>query len=373
MDFEVEFHPVGDSSKAGDAIVARYGINGQYEVVIVDGGTEESGAALVEHVKSVYGVKTIIKHVVSTHPDMDHASGLRTVLKELPVENLWIHGLWHHANDILAFFEDKRWTIDGLQKAIRGEYPVVDELITIAIGRKIRISEPLVGSMIGAFRVLSPTRYVYDRLVPQFRRTPAADVDLLGHQNMYLGESMKQSMFSLALGKVLEKTVAWVDEAWGFELLKEGGITAAENETSVVLWGDFGTSKVLLTGDAGANALAWSCDHAASLGIDIQTAELVQVPHHGSRRNVSPSILDRVLGPRLPSGSMEKRKGIVSAPKDDANHPRKMVLNAFLRRGTGVRSTQGQQYRFHSGTMPSRANEVAAVPFGFFNKVEAYD
>jgi len=50
-----------------------------------------------------------------------------------------------------------------------------------------------------------------------------------------------------------------------------------------------------------------------------------------------------------------------------------MVLNAFLRRGAGVRSTQGSRYRYHSGTMPERPNEVRAEPFDFFDKVEAYD
>jgi len=55
-------------------------------------------------------------------------------------------------------------------------------------------------------------------------------------------------------------------------------VTAAENETSVVLWGDFGPTKALLTADAGVNALTWACDYAAGQGIDIQTARLVQVP-----------------------------------------------------------------------------------------------
>jgi beta-lactamase superfamily II metal-dependent hydrolase len=157
------------------------------------------------------------------------------------------------------------------------------------------------------------------------------------------------------------------------ELLRDGGVTAAENETSVVLWGDFGSSKVLLTADAGVNALWWACECAAKKGIDAKTAQLIQVPHHGSRRNVSPGILDRLLGPKLVFGSGGTRKAIVSAPKDDENHPRKMVLNAFLRRGTPVHSTQGTKFRFHSGTMPARPGEVEAKPFGFFSKVEAYD
>ena len=66
------------------------------------------------------------------------------------------------------------------------------------------------------------------------------------------------------------------------------------------------------------------------------------------------------------------KKAIVSAPKDDEKHPRKMVLNAFTRRGAGVHSTQGIKFRYHSG-MPARLNETDAQVFGFFDKVEAYD
>lgn len=372
MDFEIEFFPVGDSSKAGDAIVTRYGANGQYEVTVIDGGTEDSGAALVEHIRGAYGPKTTVKHVVSTHPDSDHASGLRHVLKELPVENLWVHGLWGHAFAMAPLFAGA-WTVQGLTKKIRSEYPIIDELVTIAADKHVAIHEPFTGSSIGPFTVLSPTKYVYQRLVPQFRKTPDPNVELLKQQRMYLGEAQKQSIFAALIEKAAEKLATWIFESWNIELLKEGGVTAAENETSVVLWGDFGSSKVLLTADAGVNALSWSCDNAKAINIDVQSAHLVQVPHHGSRRNVSPSLLDRVLGSKRPSGSQEIRKAIVSAPKDDENHPRKMVFNAFLRRGTGVRSTQGSTYRFHSGTMPARSDEAAAKPFGFFDKVEAYD
>jgi len=92
MDFEIEFLPVGDASKAGDAIVARYGANGQYTVTVIDGGTEDSGAKIVEHIKGVYGSNTVVDHAISTHPDTDHASGLRKILEALPVNNLWLHG-----------------------------------------------------------------------------------------------------------------------------------------------------------------------------------------------------------------------------------------------------------------------------------------
>jgi beta-lactamase superfamily II metal-dependent hydrolase len=371
MDFEIEFLPVGDGSKAGDAIVARYGSNGQYAVTVIDGGTQDSGDALVDHIKSHYGERTVVDHVISTHPDNDHASGLRRVLGKLPVNSLWLHGLWHHSSDLLPFFADKQLTPDKLQQKIKAEYPIVEELIALARAQGTPVYEPFEAAQIGPFTVLSPTRYAYDRLVAQFRRTPEPDKPLLESQNFYL-DVAKQSILASLIETVTKKVMQWIDERWDIELLKDGGTTAAENESSVVLWGDFGSAKVLLTGDAGVNALTWACDYAVSRGIDVQTAKLVQVPHHGSRSNVGPTLLDRILGPKTAAGC-GKRYGIVSAPKDDENHPRKMVMNACLRRSTPVYKTQGQTFRYHSGTMPARANESPAEPFGFFGKVEAYD
>lgn len=369
MDYEVEFHPVGDATKAGDAISVRYGQNGQYEVIVIDGGTSDSGAALVEHIKTHYGPDTIIKHVISTHPDTDHASGLREVLSAFRVENLWLHGIWHHAAELRPYFVDKRFTDAGLADKIREEYPIVKELIDLAAKQGTPVYEPFQGTTIGPFTVLSPSRHAYIRLVPQFRKTPDPDAEALKQENWWLGDVQQPGI----LGRLLEKALAWIDESWDVELLKEGATTAAENETSTVLYGRFGDKSVLLTGDAGVNGLWWAIDHAESSGIDLSALTLVQVPHHGSRSNVTPTVLDRLLGPKLATGTPAKRMAVVSAPKDDEKHPRKMVINAFKRRGAPVHKTQGVYFRHYSPAMPQRPNESPAIPFGWFDKVESYD
>jgi hypothetical protein len=233
------------------------------------------------------------------------------------------------------------------------------------------VYEPFQGQQIGPLTLLSPSRWAYLRLIPQFRKTPAPDIDQLKRENMWI-EPAKTGLGGLLAGLV-EKAIEWIPESWDFELLKDGAITAAENESSTVLHGQFGNSSVLLTADAGVNALWWALGYAEGHGIDLSAVDLVQVPHHGSRSNVGSTVLDRLLGPRLPAGSAQKRYAIVSVPKDDEKHPRKMVMNAFLRRGAPVRKTQGSYYRYHQGPMPQRTNEVPAVPFGFFDKVEAYD
>ncbi len=371
MPFEIEFHPVGEASKAGDAITIRYGVPGQYKIMVIDGGTEDSGQAIVNHIRTVYGLGSVITDMISTHPDGDHCSGLRTIMRELPVERLWIHGLWYHAETMLELFADQRWTTQGLANAIRKEYPLVDEIISLAFEKGVAVYEPFAGEKIGPFTVLSPNRDAYRHLVPQFRKTPECNVDLLKVRNIWLGDGQKNILTAL-LKSLAEAAVNWIPESWAGERLQEGAVTAAENESCTVLYGDFDGSGILLTADAGVMALNWACENAIAMGIDITQAKLIQVPHHGSRSNVTPSLLNRLIGPILPPNTPETKKAIVSAPKDDAKHPRKMVLNAFKRRGVGVRSTQGSRYRYHNN-MPSRATEKSAEVFEFFSQVEAYD
>jgi hypothetical protein len=369
MDYEIEVHPVGDASKAGDAISMRYRVGDAYEIIVVDGGTDDSGAALVEHITTYYGEDAFINHVVSTHPDSDHACGLREVIKNFSVGTLWLHGVWHHAEEILPYFANKRWTAEGLADAIRERYSVIETLIDLATEKGTIVREPFQGEQIGPFTVLSPERTAYLRLVPQFRKTPDADVDALKAVHMFIEPAVAPSW----LGQILERAASWIDEEWDVELLRENPVTAAENESSTILYGQFGDHTVLLTADGGVNALTWAQDHAESLGWDISSPTLIQVPHHGSRSNVSPSILNRILGPKRAAGSSSIGMAIVSAPKDDAKHPRKMVMNAFHRRGFPVHKTQGSYFRKYSNGMPSRTNEVAAVPFGWFDQVEEYD
>jgi beta-lactamase superfamily II metal-dependent hydrolase len=369
MDWEIEFHPVGDASKAGDAITVRYGTGGNYSVIVIDGGTDDSGNAIVEHIKTNYGPRTVISDAILSHPDSDHASGLRPIIDAFPVQRLWLHGLWHHAAAMLPLFADTRWTAPGLAEAIRKEYPIIDVLIKTAQQRGIQLGEPFQGTRIGPFVVLSPRMDRYQHLVPQFRKTPAANIELLKTRDIWL-EPKKglAGMFT----RMLEAAVTLTSESWSHETLRDGGVTAAENESSAVLLGTFDQTRVLLTADAGTYALNWACDVAYAAGIDLRGCHLVQVPHHGSRRNVGPTVLNRLLGPALPH-EQESKIAVASVPKDDAKHPRRVVLNAFKRRGAPVVRTCGKRYRYHSGTMPARSNEVAAEREPFHTSVEDYD
>jgi len=54
--FEVDFLPIGDGSRSGDTIAMRFTRpdTGTLAHLIIDGGYEDDGDALVEHFANVY-------------------------------------------------------------------------------------------------------------------------------------------------------------------------------------------------------------------------------------------------------------------------------------------------------------------------------
>ena len=374
MNCEIEFLPVGDGSKPGDAIVIRYGEPDAYELMIVDGGNIDSGKEIVKHIHAHFGQNILVSHVVLTHCDADHASGLREVLRELPVVKLWLHLPWTFAAEARPYFANKNWTDKGLEQTLREEYDIIGELVQLAVNQATAIEQPFAGAVIGPFRVLSPYRGAYPLLLPQFDRTPDADEAALQAANFWIGKppGVIAALVEKVAEKLAEKVQAMIPETWETERLKDGGVTSATNETSVVLYGECSAGKVLLTGDAGVWGFAMAQLQAKQMGISLPGLSFVQIPHHGSRRNIGPTTLNALLGPIRAQDAPRPCLAFVSAPKDDSTHPRRMVLNAFMRRGCEYQATQGQKKVFWGG-FPPRPGYVALSPCEFNYEVEDYD
>jgi beta-lactamase superfamily II metal-dependent hydrolase len=369
MKCEIEFLPVGSGSKPGDAIVIRYGDESNYQLMLIDGGTAETGDAIVAHLKTEFGAQARLEHVVLTHSDADHASGLRIVLKEIPVTNVWMHVPWFLVTEVVHLFSDKRWTPEGLRNAIKKEYDIISEIYDLADNAGCKIYYPFQGSNIGPFHVLSPSKATYLYLLPQFEKTPDPDKAAIEAASMWLG---KTTIASRIIEAARAKIQSFTNETWADERLRDGGITSASNESSVVLYGAFeGDRRVLLTGDAGVNGLTWAANHATASGLQLQRFTFVQIPHHGSRRNVGPTVLNHLLGPIEPEGTAARYAAFVSAPTDDDTHPRKIVLNAFKRRGGRIIATQGEK-KVHWGGFTARANYGDAGELPFYPTVEDY-
>ncbi len=354
--YEIDFLPVGTSQKSGDAICMRVGSPSAYEIIVVDGGNFDSGKALVDHINLYYGNPNFIDHVVCTHPDDDHTSGLRKILENFRVGTVWIHQPWNHAADLLERFK-YAWTQQGLADHLRKEcFPIVREICEAAEASGATLREPFQGDWIGPFNVLAPKYSTYLDLVPEMSRTPAQKSLVEDARNLWARAA--EAAFS-------------VFENWSVETLREPdqGANSASNESSVVMFGNFTGNRLLLTGDVGVAGLQEAYNYAVQTGQNVVSPNTVQIPHHGGRRNVSPSILNVILGSRLPDESVVRGWAIASAAKEDPHHPRRVVLNAFRRRGYACTATEGRTITVNHN-FAQRTGLISVEPYDLFNTVE---
>lgn len=348
--FEIDFLDV-ETAKSGDAIPLRYRLNGTTSIHVVDGGYQDTGKKVVEHIRQHYDNPSFIDRVIVTHPDGDHAGGLRTVLEEFRVRELWMLRPWIYAHEIIARFANFS-SVENLRRRLKEIYPNIDALEKIAIERGIPIFEPFQGQVLGAFTILAPTKERYLDLIVSSERTPEA------------AEEAKQApMTTLTslLYKAATEAVSLLKAAWGVEAFSAEE-TSAENEMSTVQYAHIAGQRILLTADAGRSALAEAADYAPYAGLQLPGIDRFQVPHHGSRRNVSTEILDRWLGQRLPvkpAAGQGKFTAIISSAKADEDHPRKAVLRACIHRGAKVLTTEGKGVCTFQGR-PLRAGWVTA-------------
>ena len=347
MAFELDFLRVGNGERSGDAITFRLSnISGQRNeqfVGIVDGGFTETGEQLVDHVKKWFNTETV-DFVVSTHPDDDHSSGLVNVLESLNVRSLWMHQPWNHTQDIARMFKSGRVTDMSVSEAIRRSLESAMALEEAANARRIPIIEPFTGtSMAGLVYVIGPTVPYYESLLPDFRCTPAPKA---------------QPGILQRMAGAVEK----VAEDWNMETLSDECDTAAENDSSAILAVKASESSWwLLTGDAGESALNGALDNVESNNFPVSNFDFVQIPHHGSHHNVGPTLLNRMLGPKL-AEDKKTRTAFVSASKDAPKHPSKKVTNAFRRRGAYPYTTNGQTIHHYSGALDRGWSKLEPLP-----------
>jgi beta-lactamase superfamily II metal-dependent hydrolase len=358
MGYEIDFLPVG-KDKSGDAILVRYGnLHGkraEQKVILVDAGYPDTGKAVVEHLATYYGTNEI-DLMVSTHPDQDHVGGLETVMNECTVRQLWMHQPWNHTKDIAEMFVHGKVSDMTVTNALRKSLDEAHDLEAIATKHGIPIIEPFTGTSFDnkSVYVLGPTKDFYEELLPLFRCTP---------------ETKQEANLLKGLWAGATEFIKTLAEGWDIETLgTPSEDTSAENNSSAILLFQFGEKSALLTADAGLPALTPALQILLTAKYDMSKINFIQVPHHGSARNVSPEFLDSLLGSRQ-AQEIKTRTAFVSVAKtDDHKHPSKKVTNAFRRRGAPVHATAGEA-KYHFNDSPSRG-WGPSTPLPLYSEVE---
>lgn len=362
MGYEIDFLPVGDESKGGDAITLRYGNlfgpRNEQVVIVVDGGYIDDGEALVNHISDYYGTDRV-DIVISTHPDQDHINGLTVVLEKMEVGALLMHQPWKHSGKV-SEARKTAFIAKGLSERVEKSFQAASELESIAVRKGVQIIEPFLGIQVqttaGDFRILGPTNEYYEELLTTEVAAPA----LAAKSSLDPWELLRK----LAAG-----VTGLLEETLDIETLRDDGQTTATNNSSAICLFTIDDRQLLLTGDAGIPALEQAMDVLEAEGFQPGSFKFVQVPHHGSRRNVGPSILNRMLGPK--GQSTQHSSAFASVPKKNPDHkfPAKKVTNAFRRRGYNVHLTQGEK-KHHYRNAPDRPGWTTSTPLPFYGKVE---
>jgi Metallo-beta-lactamase superfamily len=319
MMYEVDFLPVGDGDKSGDAIGVRFTRpdTGHTAIVLIDAGFEPNGEALVEHVKALYGTEHV-DLVISTHPDLDHIGGLGVVMRELNVGELWIHrpGLHGHPGN-------------------SGNRPA-EQLVELAEAQGATVTEPFTGvNTFGqALVVAGPSTEYYEELLDEQAKTTKA----ASAPGARLVEAARR------FGR------RFLDAMPTETLFDDAGGTNPRNNSAVILDLQVEGKRFFFPSDAGVPAINAGLDALDYWGLTAQPITFLQVPHHGGRHNLDRNTADRLLG--TPVQEVNTTAFVNVAP--DSTRPRGKIVNALRRRGAPVSETRNRKIWHFSPDAPAR-------------------
>ena len=365
MAHEIDFIGTDKVSKDYDAIAFRFKSNGRFVNCVFDGGTLEACEALETHLKAYYInlENPKLDYVFCSHSDTDHSSGLRTILENFKVKNLVMNRPWEYLDDLYKKVSDGRITRESLEKTLREKYSMIDELEKLAKEKGVNIVSGVSGVVLAPeMMIMSPAKDFYIELLAESEKTP----------NMAANNKSLANSFASVAKSAMTTLAKLINAVWGHDDIREGLETTPENEMSIVLRVDPPEDKpFLLVGDAGCRALTKSLEYAEVIAKPLNECAFLQMPHHGGRHNVSPSVLDKLIGVKVAKGTGSTKTSYVSVGKD-SDHPRKCVKNAFINRGCAV-YVASSETKWHHHDMPSREGWSAAVPESYSNQVEDWD
>ena len=321
---------------------------------------------MCEHVKKYYGTETI-DFLVCTHPDQDHASGLSVVMENMTVNKVLMHCPWDYVDYIYDLVTDGRITKESLKRKLIEGHPYAYKVYEQAVSKGIPIHHAFSdreNHEIPCLHILGPSSQHYVNQLVNFRSITEVTEDVDPNDGLLKG-----------LLEAAQKAINYLSEAWDDEKLVDpaADATSSENNSSVVLCFDFDGKKHLFTGDAGVSSLDMAASRMDSLGLPLQDFSFVQAPHHGSKRNIGPTVMNRLLGSPSWGQPEPTYTCFISVAKEgEPKHPNKRVTNAFARRGAKVIATQGVPMCYFSSGVPSRG-WGAATPLPFYSEVEDDD
>lgn len=347
--FEIDLLPIGNGMKSGDCITFRYGnlfAGGDKQmVVLVDGGYGNNVDKLKKHLRDYYKCvdsdgKIVIDLVIVTHPDEDHVSGLAKLSEdeEVIIKNVWTHIPWKELN--VNWFKDGRITSNSLEQRLESAFSSLLKFVSNTSSCKyLGAYGDIECNLGGKYLLLSPDSELYKKCIAHCGKKdiPAASDEIPAMK--YPDKSSKTDLIEKE--KYVRNAIKWdYDEG-----------TSPINESSMVFIFQYLNYKILFTGDAGREALENAIKNAKERGIPLNDFNIIKMPHHGSRKNVTPSIMTQLKGTNT--------RCYISCVADDlGHHPSMRLVNMLKEKNFVVLSTSGSTLHWGNNA-PDRGWEKA--------------
>ena len=366
--FEIDFLPVGEKSKSGDAICMRWGNLANpkdQNVVIVDGGYAESAEAIRDHIVTYYKTRNV-NLAIASHLHADHINGLAKLLElntkgnGLSIKYVWMHDPRNHV-DTDEFEDDgvtRKRVVTSLEKKAKKVCDMVDEIKKANVPFSEPFSNntycPLGGLDFGygvRGYVLGPSEKYYKELLPSFSSTPT-DGERNGAERLtYNGDNV-----SAAQGRLTDE-----------------GETSAENDASIILCLVLPNGEMIfLSGDAGMPALSEAIKQAQRRNLALSdNIRVFKIPHHGSIQNLGPEVLDGILGtPQSAKSRKEAFAMIMVSKHPEQGHPDKAVTNEIWSRNCKPYKTGGLVLHYGIGANTTRNGWRPVDPIPYAKEVD---
>lgn len=283
--FTVEMLP----AQRGDCLWLTYGEGDERHHVLVDAGPQDTIGTLVpeleRRIAALPGRTNRVELLVVTHVDADHVQGVVSLLSDPRrlrlFRDVWFNGYRHllpgptPPDDLLGGLDGERLTQTLLtdpgrwNRAFRGGPVALPD-----------DAPPPVVRLPGGLRltVIGPRPSTLERLAPEWAKACAAAGIVPGEGAPITKRSWRRTDL-LGLD---------VDALAAAPYRRD---TSRANAAGISLVAEYDGRRLLLLGDAPAEEVVAGLDR---LGPGPHAFDAVKMSHHGSRRNTSPALLERV-------------------------------------------------------------------------------
>lgn len=300
----------------GDALVVEYGTRTDTHRVLIDGGSAHSWDAVRTRLKAL--PDRVFDAMIVTHIDEDHIGGSLRILGDTDlrhrVRDIWFNGFVHceRGGSVLGPVDGERLTLQITGGPFRWNAPFPNK-VSDAVGGPVVVPSskeflPRIDLPGGAaVHLISPTGGTLKKMAAKWRSvvTQAGLVPGEGTPLEARTPPRRTKQVTPLPGRLtteaLQKMAAPSDPD-----------TSAANGSSIAFILEYDGKRALLGADAHGDVLVESLGRfAAAVGEQRVRLDLVKLPHHASRANVTTALVDAIAANRY----------LISTNGDNFGHP----------------------------------------------------